>query len=140
MARSVEKARTRFGLSRSEAVLKTELMARTWQAHAEFIEGIDNPLSSTTGSQIKIDVARLEYLKVIRLLEHFTSDVAAKQREAFLHEPADWQLTQNAQAVDFWIAAYSEFSSSLANLLSFRELEYPPEELLSAFEELPDCP
>jgi hypothetical protein len=140
MSGPLEKAGKRFGLSRSESLLKTELMAIAWQAHAALCGEIETSVLSNARDRTRIRTAHLDYLKAIKSLERFTSEVVSKQRAALLHERANWQSTPDADAVGFWIAAYEAFSSTLAKLPSLSELEHPPEELLSAFEELPDCP
>jgi hypothetical protein len=136
----LHKVGTNFGLSGSKALLKTELMARAWQAHAAVCEEIGTCLSSNADDRARLRAAHLAYLQAIRGLERFTAEVTSNQREAFLQEPATWQSTPDAEAIQFWIAAYAGFSSALADLPVLSDLEYPPEEILTAFEELPDCP
>ncbi len=120
--------------------MKTELMARAWQAHAAVCEEIRNCLSSNADDRTRLRPAHLAYLQAIRLLKRFTAGVTSKQREAFLREPAEWRATADAKAIEFWIAAYAGFSETFANLPALSTLEYPSEEILTAFEELPDCP
>jgi hypothetical protein len=131
---------TRFGLSRSEALFKTELMAKAWQAHAAVCEAIEGLEPSNNADRVRLDGVRLAYREAIRSLERFTADVASKQREDLLRQPADWLSTRDAEAVGFWIAAYAAFSATLASLPVLSGQVHPPEEILTAFEELPDCP
>jgi len=136
----LNKAATEFGLSRSEALLKTELMARVWQAHAAVCEEIGTCLSSNADDRTKLRAAHLAYRQALRSLERFTEEATSKQREVFLNKPAAWRSTPDAEAIEFWITAYASFSSALADLPVLSDLDYPPEHILTAFEELPDCP
>jgi hypothetical protein len=133
-------AATRFSLSKSEVLLKTELMARTWKAHAKVCEDVELSLSSKDTDDAKTRANHLEYLEALTSLERFAAGIASKRREAFLREPTEWRSTLDAEPARFWIAAYAAFSSTLAELPALNELEYPPETLLTAFEELPDRP
>jgi hypothetical protein len=129
-----------FGLSRSEILFKTELMAKAWQAHAAVCEAIADLEPSNDADRARLQGVRLAYREAMKSLERFTADVASKQREALLRQPADWLSTRDAEAVGFWIAAYAAFSATLASLPVLSGHVHPPEEILTAFEELPDCP
>jgi hypothetical protein len=131
---------TRVGLSRSEILLKTELMARTWQAHAAVCAALETFRPEDPADRVQIGVVRLEYLEALRSLGRFTAAVASRQWDALLRAPADWHSAPDADDVRFWIKAYVAFSSTLAKLPALRGLDYPPEDILTAFEELPDCP
>jgi hypothetical protein len=139
--RAVQSTRgARFGLSSSEALFKTELMAKAWQAHAAVCEAIEGLEPSNDADRALLHAVRLAYREAIRSLERFTADVASEQREDLLRQPADWLSTRDAEAVGFWIAAYAAFSATLASLPNLSGQVQPPEEILIAFEELPDCP
>ena len=105
--RPYPRAATRFRLSKTEALLKTELMAKAWEAHARLCDEVDKSLPCRTYDRNEVAIARLRYFSALKSLESFAAHVASKQREAFLREPANWTLTPDAEAVDFWIAAFS---------------------------------
>lgn len=115
-------------------------MARTWQAHAAVCATLETFRPEDPADQVQIGVVRLEYLEALRSLERFTAAVASRQWGALLRAPAGWHSTPDADDARFWIKAYVVFSSTLAKLPALSGLDYPSEDILTAFEELPDCP
>jgi hypothetical protein len=139
-ARASDNTQRHFGLSRQEATLKTDLMAQLWIAHAALCDCLDKLALLVTGHETALRDARAAYLEAIQTISEFASAAASKQRTAIRKRPLKWHSTPEAEAVRFWVGAYADLSETFASLPSAKDLGYPDADLLTAFEELSDCP
>ena len=129
-----------FKLSKTNRILKTEVLARAREQHALLCIQIDSFNAVVRSARALIDIALRDYTAAVLELRHFAETMAGEQAGEFESKSDRWKRTLRAELARDWIDRYSGFQPVAPELQLPLEIEYPDEDLLSDFEELPDAP
>jgi hypothetical protein len=115
-------------------------MAEFWIAHAALSDCLSEIAVIGTGHETDLHRARADYVEAMRAIIAFASTVASMQAKALREQPPEWQRSPDAEIARFWVNGYRDLAQTFATLVAGSGPGAPDESLLTAFEELPDCP
>jgi hypothetical protein len=129
-----------FKLSKTNQILKTEVLARAREKHVLLCTQIDSFNVVIRSARASVDIALRDYTAAAVELRRFAETMAGEQARVFDSKSERWKRTLRAELARDWIDRYSGFQPVAPELQLPLEIEYPDDDLLSDFEELPDAP
>jgi hypothetical protein len=129
-----------FKLSKTNQILKTEVLARAREQHALLCIQIDNFNAVVRSARVSIDAALRDYTAAVAELRHFAETMAGEQAGELDSKSDRWKRTLRAESARDWIDRESGFQPVAPERRLPLEIESPDDDVLSNFEELPDSP
>ena len=129
-----------FKLSKRNHILKTEVLARAREQHSSLCNQIDSFNAVVQSARTSIEAAARDYDAAVAGLRQFVETIAEEQAGAFDSKGDRWKGGVQANLAREWIDRYEGFQPVAPELNFPQEMDYPDDDLLSDFEELPDSP
>jgi hypothetical protein len=125
------------GLSPENRVRKTDLLANARENYTLLCERIiefNAVLETARGS---VEAALADYAQAAKRLEHFKETMREEQLQALA---ADGDYPERHGSALDWLELWASFRARLPTVELPTSVAVPGDDLLSYFEELPDCP
>ena len=129
-----------FKLSKKDQFKKTELLAYARERYMIICCHIDAFNTVVEAARQSLDEARRDYYESVMTLQQFATGKGEEQETGFVGRSEQWKTGAEGGVTREWISAYKAFKPELPNVALPKDIEYPDDDLLSSFEELPDAP
>ena len=129
-----------FRLSKKDQFRKTELLAYARERYMVICSHIDAFNTTLEAARQSLDEASRDYYESIIELQQFATGRGDEQESGFMGTSEQWRAGAQGAMTREWIRAYKAYKPDLPDIALPEDIEYPDDDLLSLFEELPDAP
>ena len=129
-----------FKLSKKDQFKKTELLAYARDRYMMICCHIDAFNTMLEAARHSLDDATQEYFDAVMKLEQFATGRGDEHEIGFMGTSENWRAGAQGAITRDWISAYKAYKPELPDVALPEDIEYPDDDLLSLFEELPDAP